>query len=116
MSNDLWGEVPRLLRRWEIPTLVVLFFSSSLCFLFILLVSNFLTFFLIRFAVVERPELEEQFQGRVEATLELAFTLSSEDFKGFVGARRFYKCCLGPEPSELVLEKITLEERSIFFF
>ena len=75
LSNDLWGEVLRLLRRWEIPTLVALFFSSSLCFLFILLVSNFLTFFLIRFAAVERPELEEQFQGRIEATLELALVL-----------------------------------------
>ena len=75
LSNDLWGEVPRLLQGWEIPTLATLFFFSCPCFLFILLVSNFLTFFLIYFAAVERPELEEQFQGRIEATLELALVL-----------------------------------------
>ena len=40
-------------------------------------------------------------------------TLSFEDFKSLVGARRLYECCLEPEPSELVLEKISLEERSV---
>ena len=93
----------------------MLFFSSRLCFLFILLVSNFLTFFLICFAVVERPELEEQYQGRVEAALEFALTFSYKDFKGLVGARRLYECYLGLEPFELVLDKIALEERSMLF-
>ncbi|KAK9993437.1 hypothetical protein SO802_023140 [Lithocarpus litseifolius] len=77
LSNDLWGEVPRLLRRWEIPILVALFFSSRLCFLFILLISDSLTFFLICFVAVEQPKLEEQYQGCVEAALEFAFTLLS---------------------------------------
>ena len=45
--------------------------------------------------------------------MEFALTLSFEDFKGLVGARRLYKYCLGPEPSELVLEKIALKERSM---
>ena len=54
-----------------------------------MLVSDSLTFFLICFTVVERSELEEQYQGRVEAALEFALTLSSEDFKGIVGVRRF---------------------------
>ena len=81
-------------------------------FLFILLISNFLTFFLICFAAVERPEFEERYQGCIEVTLGFALTLSSEDFKSLVGARRLYGCCLEPEPSELVLEKISLEERS----
>ena len=53
LSNDLWGEVSRLLQRWEIPTLGALFFSSCLYFLFILLIYYFLTFFLIYFATVE---------------------------------------------------------------
>ena len=53
LSNDLWGEVSRLLQRWEIPTLGALFFSSRLYFLFILLISDSLTFFLICFAVVD---------------------------------------------------------------
>ena len=93
----------------------MLFFSSYLCFLFIFLVSNSLTFFLICFVAVERPKLEEQYQGRVEAALEFVLTLSSEDFKGLIGARRLYKYCLGPEPSKFVLEKIALEERSMLF-
>ena len=59
--------------------------------------------------------MEEQYQGRVEATLEFVLTLSSEDFKGLIGARRLYKYCLGPEPSKFVLEKIALEERSMLF-
>ena len=69
LSNNLWGEVPMLLRGWEIPTLGALFFSSCLYFLFILLISGFLTFFLIYFAVVERPKLEERYQGRIEVAL-----------------------------------------------
>ena len=72
----------------------------------------FLTFFLICFAAVEQPELEERYQGRIEAALGFALTLSSEDFKSLVGTRRLYECCLKPEPSKLVLEKIALEERS----
>jgi len=115
LSNDLWGKVSRLLRRWEIPILGVHFFSSRLCFLSILLISNFLTFFLICFATVERLEFKEQYQGHVEAALEFALTLSFEDFKGLVGAHWLYECCLGLEPSELVLDKIALEERSILF-
>ena len=59
--------------------------------------------------------MEKQYQGRVEATLEFSLTLSYEDFKGLVGARRLYECCFGLEPSELVLEKIDLEERSMIF-
>ena len=112
LSKNLWGEVLRLLRRWKIPTLCALFFSSCFYFLFILLISDFLIFFLICFAAVERPEFEERYQGCIEVTLGFAFTLSSEDFKSLVGARRLYGCCLEPEPSELVLEKISLEERS----
>jgi len=75
----------------------------------------FLTFFLICFAAVEQPELEERYQGRIEAALGFALTLSSKDFKSLVGARQLYECCLGLEPSELVLEKIALEERSMLF-
>ena len=53
LSNDLWGEVSRLLQRWKIPTLGVLFFSSCFYFLFVLLISDFLTFFLICFVAIE---------------------------------------------------------------
>nr|POE85027.1 hypothetical protein CFP56_52987 [Quercus suber] len=60
---------------------------------------------------VKRPELEEWYQGCIEATLEFALTLSSEDFKSLMGALRLYECCLGPEPFELVLEKNALKER-----
>ena len=81
----------------------------------VLLISDFLTFFLICFAAVEQPELEERYQGRIEATLGFALTLSSKDFKSLVGARQLYECCLRLEPSELVLEIIALEERSMLF-
>ena len=114
-SIDLWGEVSRLLRRWEIPNLGALFFSSCLYFLFILFVFDSLTFFLICFVAIERPKLEEQYQERVEVALEFVLTLLFEDFKGLVDACRLYECCLGPEPSKLVLEKIALEERSMLF-
>ena len=114
-SNDLWGEVSRLLRRWEIPTLGVLFFSSHLYFLFILPVFDSPTFFLICFAAVEQPKLEEQYQGPVEAAPEFVLTLLSEDFKGLVGAHR-YECCLGPKPFELVLEKLLSKKGVCSFY
>ena len=63
-------------------------FSSCLYFLFILLVYDFLTFFLICFIAIEQPKLEERYQGRIEAALEFALTFSFEDFKGLVGDRR----------------------------
>ena len=94
----------------------MLFFSSCLYFLLILLVSDFRTFFLIYFVTVERPKLQERYQGCVEAAMEFSLTLLSEDFKGLISAHRLYELCLGPEPSELVLEKIALEERSMPFF
>ena len=58
--------------------------------------------------------MEEKYQG-CEAALEFVLSFLSEDFKGLVGARRLYECCLRPKPSELVLEKIALEERGILF-
>ena len=83
----------------------MLFFSYCSCSLFVLLIFDFLIFFLICFAAIEQPELEERYQGRIEVALEFALTLSSEDFKSLVGARRLYGCCLEPEPSELVLDR-----------
>ena len=77
-----------------------------------MLISDFRIFFLICFAAVERPKFEERYQGCIEVTLGFALTLSYEDFKSLVGARQLYGCCLKPEPFELVLEKISLEERS----
>ncbi|KAL0008295.1 hypothetical protein SO802_009797 [Lithocarpus litseifolius] len=50
MSNDLWGEVPWLLRKCEIPSLVT-----------------------------DRPLLEEHYHERIKAALEFAFTVDDFD-------------------------------------
>ena len=64
MFDDLWDEVPWLLRKWEIP------FLSAFLYLFIKLVVLtlpfpffFFIFFLICFAVFDCPLLEEHYQG-----------------------------------------------------
>ncbi|KAL0015227.1 hypothetical protein SO802_002296 [Lithocarpus litseifolius] len=50
MSDDLWGEVPWLLWKWEIPSLVA-----------------------------DSPLLEEHYQGRIKAALEFALTVDDFD-------------------------------------
>nr|POE57956.1 hypothetical protein CFP56_38319 [Quercus suber] len=62
---------------------------------------------------IERPELEERYQRRIEVALGFALTLSFEDFKSLVGARRLYECCLGPEPSELAPISPTLSSEVV---
>ena len=48
--------------------------------------------------------MEDRYQGRVQATLEFAFTI--EDFDDLVDPHHLYDCCLGSEPSVFVLKKI----------
>ena len=63
-------------------------------------------------AVSDRLALEERYQGRVQATLEFAFTI--DDFDNLVDPCHLYECCLGPEPSTFVLKKVTREKKSRF--
>ena len=63
LSDDFWGDIPRLLRRWETPLLGVfapheMFFSSLTSCLYW---SSDL-FLLLYSAVKKRPELESKFE------------------------------------------------------
>lgn len=67
------------------------------------------------FVALDRPKLEDQYSNRVHAAL--AFTCEIEDFDNLVDPRHLFDCCLGPEPSNNVLEKICREEKSkIIYF
>jgi len=55
--------------------------------------------------------LEDLYQGRVQAALEIALTI--EDFDDLVDPHHLYNCCLGLEPSAFVLKKIAGEEKSM---
>ena len=63
MTDDLWGEVPWLLRKWEIPSI-----GASL-YLFVkpaVLTLSFSYFSLLTYlAISDHPALEEHYQGRV---------------------------------------------------
>ena len=56
--------------------------------------------------------MESQHRERVQATL--AFAREIEDFDDMVDPRHLFDCCLGPKPSEYVLEKIRREKKSKF--
>ena len=112
MTDDLWGEVPWLLRKWEIPSLSAFFYLSvRLIVLASLFFFFFSFFFLICFAISDRLELEDHYQGRVQVALEFALTI--EDFDDLVDPHHLYNCCLGLEPSAFVLKKIAWEEKSM---
>ena len=66
------------------------------------------------FANSDRPKSKDRYQGKVQTTLEFAFTI--EDFDDLVDLCHLYDCCLGPKPLAFVLKKITREEKSMFNF
>ena len=121
LSDDFWGEVPRLLRKWEVPALDA-YFRHPLLFLFNVWITRLMNFFLWFFAVLDCPDLEDKHRHWVRVAL--AYTREVEDFDDFVDPHHLFDCCLGPEPSKYVLEKIRREEKSklvysplfIFFF
>ena len=64
MTDDLWGEVPWLLRKWEIPSLSAFFYLSVR--LIVLAFLSFFSFsffpsFLICFAIFDRLGLEDRY-------------------------------------------------------
>ena len=107
LSDDFWGEVPRLLQKWEVPALGA-YFCDLLLFFFRALITCLMTY-LFWSANLDRPDLEDQYCHRVRATL--AYAHEIEDFDDLVDPRHLYDCCLGPEPSKYVLEKIRREEK-----
>lgn len=108
MTDDLSGDVPWLLQKWEIPTLGAFFYLSIRL---IVLVAPFLFFLLNLFVVSDCSKLEGLYHKQVQAALEFALTI--KDFDNLVDPRHLYDCCLGPEPSAFVLKKIAQEEKSM---
>ena len=109
-SDDFWGDVSRLLRRWETPLIGVfaphkMLFSSLT---FGLYWSSDL-FLLLYFAVKERPELESKFEERVQAAIKYARRI--DDFDELIDLRTLARHCLGREPSLYVLSTLDREER-----
>ena len=62
--------------------------------------------------VSDRLKIENQHREQVRAAL--AFTRKIKDFDDLVDPRRLFDYCLGPKPSDYVLEKIRREEKSKF--
>ena len=62
--------------------------------------------------VSDRSKIENQHREQVRVAL--AFTLKIKDFDDLVDLRRLFDYCLGPKPSDYVLEKIRREEKSKF--
>ena len=112
MFDNFWGEIPRLLRKWEVPVLGAYFYRFLESFLFNYCLHN--TTYLQIFAVSDRLELESQYRERAHAAL--AFAWEIEDFDDLVVPPHLFDYYLGPEPSKYVLEKIRFEEKRKFIF
>ena len=61
------------------------------------------------FTVKERPDLDNKFDGRVQAAVKYAATI--EDFNELIDPRTLTRHCLGPEPSLYVLSALDREEK-----
>ena len=57
----------------------------------------------------ERPEIESEFDERVQAAVQYARTI--EDFNELIDPRTLACHCLGPEPSLYVLSALDREEK-----
>ena len=110
MSDDFWGDVPRLLRRWETPRLgafvfafMFLLFSVFSVLIVLLTLCNFC------FIVKERLELKDKFEERVLEAVKYASTI--KDFDELVDPRMLARHYLGPKLSPYVLRAIDGKER-----
>ena len=61
-------------------------------------------FLLLYFVVKERPELESEFEERVQVAIKYARTI--DDFDELIDPRTLARHCLGPEPSLYVLSTL----------
>ena len=107
LSNDFWVEVPRLLRKWEVPALSAYFHCSFFVFLPCFDYSSDEAWL---FTALDRPDLEDKHRHRVCAAL--AYACEIENFDDLVDLRHLFDCCLGPDPLKYVLEEIRREEKS----
>ena len=64
---------------------------------------------MIFFVVKEHPDLDSQFEERVQEAIKYARTI--DDFDKLVDPRILACHCLGPEPSLYVLQAIDREQR-----
>ena len=60
MSNDLWGEVPQLLQKWEIPSLGTSLFLFIKLAILTLLFSEFFFFFQFLFVPCQRNVIKDE--------------------------------------------------------
>ena len=67
LSDDCWGDVPRLLRRWETPLLGAFALQEMLPFpsLFFFNLGHYSNPCVLPFTVKECPDLESKFDERV---------------------------------------------------
>ena len=112
LSDDFWGDIPRLLHRWETPLLgafapqEMLPFPSLFSFILAIIPDLFL---LLHSVVKDRPELEGRYNERVQVAVEYARTI--EDFNKLIDPCTLACHCLGPEPSLYVLSALDWEEK-----
>ena len=116
LSDDFWGDVHRLLRRWETPQLgaFALHFFFFLVYLFTWIVPFDLVCVFFFFLVRDHPKLESRFEERVWAAVEYVSTI--DNFDDIVDPRTLARHFLGPEPSHYILNAIHHEERSESFW
>ena len=108
-SDNLWGEVLRLLRKWEVLALGA-YFNCLSSFFFQIIIVHLMMFSFCLFVALDRPDLEDIHHHWVQAAL--AYAREIEDFDDFVDPHHLFDCCVGPKPSKYVLEKIPREENS----
>ena len=111
LSDDFWGDVPRLLRRWETPLLGAFALQEMLPFpsLFFFNTGHYSDPCVLPFVVKERLKLESGFDERVQAAVKYARTI--EDFNKLIDPCTLACHCLGPEPSLYVLSTFDREEK-----
>ena len=108
LSDDLWGDVRRLLCRWETPLLGAFALQEMLLFSFFN-PGHYSDPCVLLFSVKEHPDLDNKFDGRVQAAVKYAATI--EDFNELIDPRTLARHCLGPEPSLYVLSALDREEK-----
>ena len=70
LSDDFWGDVPRLLRQWKTPLLGAFAPQEMLPFPFFSFILAIIPDpCVLHFVVKERPELESKFDERVQAAV-----------------------------------------------
>ena len=113
LSNDLWGDIPRLLRRWGTPRLGASSFISASCFFFRYLTLARLTLMpriRLLLAAKTHPKLKSRYKSCVKSATEYAGTI--DDFDELIDPKTLAHHFLGPEPSPYVLRSIAREVKS----